>query len=98
MCSWLLVISALVLAYGICAIILHFTWIDNDAPIVFVLAVAAISRITYHMYYGITASLVSSVAVNYFFTYPYNYFTLNIVGYPIDFLCFTLVAVMVSLL
>ena len=88
-CSWLLVIVSLLIAYMVCAVILHFTWIDNDAPIVFVLAVVAISRMTYHIYYGVTASLISSFAVNYFFTYPYNYFTLNIVGYPIDFVCFT---------
>ncbi len=33
-----------------------------------------------------------------FFTYPYNYFTLNIVGYPIDFVCFTMVTLLVSVL
>lgn len=97
-CSWLLVIVSLLIAYMVCAVILHFTWIDNDAPIVFVLAVVAISRMTYHIYYGVTASLISSFAVNYFFTYPYNYFTLNIVGYPIDFVCFTCVSIVVSVL
>lgn len=97
-CSWLLVIAALAAAYAICATIFHFTWIDNDAPIVFVLAIVGISRMTYHMYYGITASFISSFAVNYFFTYPYNYFTLSIVGYPIDFVCFTCVSIIVSLL
>ena len=97
-CSWLLVTVVLLLAYGICEATLQYTKIDNDAPVVFVLAVVAISRVTYHMYYGIAASLVSSFAVNYFFTYPYNYFTLNIAGYPIDFVCFTAVSLMVSLL
>ena len=97
-CSWLLVTAVLLLAYGVCEATLQYTKIDNDAPVVFVLAVVAISRVTYHMYYGIAASLVSSFAVNYFFTYPYNYFTLNIAGYPIDFVCFTAVSLMVSLL
>ena len=41
-CSWLLVIVSLLIAYMVCAVILHFKWIDNDAPIVFVLAVVAI--------------------------------------------------------
>ena len=83
--------ALLFLAYAICATILHFTRIDNDAPVVFVLAVVVISRITYHMYYGIVASIVSTFAINYFFTYPYHFFTLSIVGYPIDFVCFTMV-------
>ena len=97
-CSWLLTIILLALAYSICAIILHFTQIDNDAPVVFVLAVVLISRMTYRLYYGIAASLISTVSVNFFFTYPYNYFTLSIVGYPIDFICFMCVSLMVSML
>lgn len=98
LCSWILTAALLFLAYAICATILHFTRIDNDAPVVFVLAVVVISRITYHMYYGIAASIASTFAINYFFTYPYNYFTLNIVGYPIDFVCFTMVTLLVSVL
>lgn len=97
-CSWVLTVLLLVLAYIICATILHFTRIDNDAPVVFVLAVAVISRMTYRIYYGIAASLVSTFSVNYFFTFPYNFFTLSIVGYPIDFICFMAVSLMVSVL
>ena len=66
LCSWILTAALLFLAYAICATILHFTRIDNDAPVVFVLAVVVISRITYHMYYGIAASIASTFAINYF--------------------------------
>lgn len=98
LCSWLVVAVALYLAYVVCSIILHYSWIDNDAPVVFALAVVVISRVTYKMHYGIIASLISSIAVNYFFTYPYEYFTLEIAGYPIDFVCFTGVSLVASLL
>lgn len=98
LCSWLLTVCLLIIAYIICAAILHFTRIDNDAPVVFVLAVAVISRLTYRVYYGIFASLISTFAVNYFFTYPYNFFTLSLVGYPIDFVCFMAVSLLVSVL
>lgn len=96
--SWLLVAGLLGVAWLICAVILNFSQIDNDAPVVFALAVVVISRLTYHIRYGIAASLISSVAVNYFFTYPYEFFTLSIAGYPIDFFCFTGVSLMASLL
>ena len=43
LCSWILTAALLFLAYAICATILHFTRIDNDAPVVFVLAVVVIS-------------------------------------------------------
>lgn len=75
LCSWILTAALLFLAYAICATILHFTRIDNDAPVVFVLAVVVISRITYHMYYGIVASIVSTFAINYFLHIPTIFYT-----------------------
>ena len=98
LCSWLLTVGLLALAYTLCATILHFTRIDNDAPVIYVLAVILISRMTYRVYYGIVASMVSTFAINYFFTFPYNFFTLSIVGYPIDFVCFLAVTLIVSML
>lgn len=98
LCSWILTGIVLYVAYLLCSVIFHLTWIDNDAPVVFVLAVAIISRLTHRIYYGIVASLVSTYVINYFFTYPYYYFTLSIKGYTIDFICFMAVSFLVSIL
>ncbi len=98
LCSILSMTVALGAAWAICSMILPHTRIDNDAPIVFTLAVAVISRVTNRMIYGIVASLVGAIAVNYFFTYPYAYFTLKIEGYTIDFVCFLAVSILINLL
>lgn len=45
-------------------------------PMIFVLGVFIISLVTQGYFWGITASLVSVLAVNYFFTYPYYAFDL----------------------
>lgn len=45
-------------------------------PMIFVLGVFLVSRKTQGFFYGITASLVSVLAVNYAFTYPYYAFDL----------------------
>ena len=98
LCSVLCTAVVLVAAWAVCSMILPHTRIDNDAPVVFTLAVAVISRLTRRMVYGIVASLIGTIAVNYFFTYPYTYFTLQIEGYTIDFVCFLSVSILVSLL
>ena len=92
LCSVLIMAAALGAAWVLCSAILPHTRIDNDAPVVFTLAVAVISRVTRRMIYGIAASLIGTVTVNYFFTYPYAYFTLKIEGYTIDFVCFLAVS------
>ena len=98
LCSVLIMAAALGAAWVLCSAILPHTRIDNDAPVVFTLAVAVVSRVTRRMIYGIAASLIGTVTVNYFFTYPYAYFTLKIEGYTIDFVCFLAVSLLVSLL
>ena len=45
-------------------------------PMIFVLGVFLVSRKTQGFFYGITASLISVLAVNYAFTYPYYAFDL----------------------
>ena len=98
LCSWLLVAVTLLLAYALCSVVMNYSKIDNDAPIVFVMAVVIICRLTRKLRYGIVASLLSSVAINYFFTFPYHYFTLAIAGYPIDFICIMCVSVLITTL
>ena len=94
--SWILVAVSLCIAYLLCCLIAKFSWIDNDAPIIFLMAVVLVSRFTDKYRYGIVVSLAGTFAINYFFTYPYNFFTLMIAGYPIDFICMTIISIIIS--
>ena len=64
----------------------------------FILAVSLIARFTDGYLYGVIASLVSVVCVNYMFTYPYWEFNLSIAGYPITFAVMLIVSVLISTL
>ena len=65
---------------------------------VFILAVSVIARFTSGYIYGIAASLVSVVCVNYMFTYPYWEFNLTLAGYPITFAVMLIVSILISTL
>ena len=98
LCSWILVFAVLGAAAVVCTAILHWTETDNNAPAVFLLAVVIISRMTREMHYGLTAALLSTLIVNYFFAYPYRYFQFGPIEYPVEFICFMTVAIVVGLL
>ncbi len=67
---------------------------DIYVPMVFVLAVLIISRLTDKWLYGVAASVVAVLGVNYAFTYPYMELNFSIAGYPLTFL--TMLAVSIS--
>lgn len=71
---------------------------DTHVPLLFVLAVLFISRLTDGYIYGILASMVAVVGVNYMFTYPYFEFNFTLTGYPLTFLAMLTVSVSVSTL
>lgn len=64
----------------------------------FILAVSLIARFTDGYAYGVVASLLSVVCVNYMFTYPYWEFNLTIAGYPITFAVMLIVSILISTL
>lgn len=66
---------------------------DGFASPVFVLAVLLISRLTTGYLFGLIASLLGVVCVNFIFTYPYWAFNLTISGYPLTFLTFLVVSI-----
>ena len=74
------------------------TQVSTHVPLLFVLAVLMISRYTDGYLYGIFASMIAVVGVNYAFTYPYFAFNFTITGYPITFLVMLAVALFVSTL
>ena len=74
---------------------------DDNNPFavpVFILTVALIARVTNGYAYGIAASLVSVLCVNYMFTYPFFEFDMSIAGYPLTFAAMLVVSVIISTL
>ena len=71
---------------------------DNAVPMVFVLAVLLTARFTEGYFYGMFASIVSVVGVNFAFTYPYFEFNFSLTGYPLTFLSMFAVSMVVGML
>lgn len=90
--------ATLVLAYYIASSIMHISIGENNAVLVFCVAVVAISRYTNGYVYGILSSLISAVAINYFFMYPYWKFNFTITGYPTAMICLIVSSLLISTL
>ena len=94
----LVTIVFLTLAYLASSVLLRHTGAENNSALVFTLAVACISLLSTGYVPGIIASLISAVAINFFFMYPYSQFTLSLTGYPVAFVSFLFIACIVSAL
>ena len=79
-------------ATGFCFLIQEAAESDTHVPLLFVLAVLFISRFTDGYIYGIVASMIAVVGVNYVFTYPYFAIDFTITGYPVTFIAMLAVA------
>lgn len=86
------------IAAGFCFLLQRVASTDTHVPLIFVLAVLFISRCTEGYVYGIVASLLAVVGVNFVFTYPYFKFDFTITGYPLTFLAMLAVAISISAL
>jgi two-component system sensor histidine kinase KdpD len=86
------------IAFVICAFLRMLSEADIFVPLIFVLTVLIVSRLTEGYFYGIFTSLVAVFGVNYAFTYPYFAFNFTISGYPITFLSMFIVSVITSAL
>lgn len=71
-------IITLCAAFAINMILDYFFQADSLIPAIFTLAVFLISLFTEGMYYGIVASLISVLALNFAFRYPYFAFNFSI--------------------
>lgn len=69
---------------------------DIYVAMIFLLAVAIVSRMTSGYAYGIAASVVSVIGINYVFTAPYYEFSLSISGYPLSFASMLIVSITTS--
>ena len=87
----LLTVGVFASAVALCALLRRLAEGDGYVSLVFVLAVAAVSRWTEGYFWGIFSSLCGVICVNYIFTFPYWEFNFTMTGYPFTFL--TLLAV-----
>lgn len=65
---------------------------------VYILSVLMIALNTTGFFWGILASVLSVLAMNFIFTYPFYAFNFILQGYPITFLCMLLIAIVTSTL
>lgn len=86
------------IAAGVCFLLQRMVPTDTHVPLIFVLAVLFISRCTEGYVYGIVASLLAVIGVNFVFTYPYFKFDFTITGYSLTFLTMLAVAISISAL
>ena len=92
--SWKdLLVSAVILscAIGLCSLLRLADSSDGFASPVFVLAVLLISRLTTGYLFGLIASVLGVICVNFVFTYPYWAVNFTISGYPLTFLMVSII-------
>ncbi len=90
-------ILILAAAAGVCFFLRGIDGVESSdayVSMVFVLAVLLVSRFTDGYRYGVTASLIGVLAVNYVFTYPYFEFNFFLPGYPIAIACMLAVSIL----
>lgn len=71
---------------------------DCHAALLFVTGVLVVARSTNGYFYGMTASLIAAVVVNYAFMEPYYRFELRGAGYPFTFVTLFSVSIVTSAL
>lgn len=71
---------------------------ENSANIalVYITALVLTARFTQGYLYGIAASVVSVIGINYLFTYPYFQVNFTLTGYPVTFVFTLVISLMVS--
>ena len=99
--SWrdlLITLGILFCAVELCILLQMADTTDGFASPIFVLAVLLVSRLTDGYLFGLIASVLGVIAVNYVFTLPYLAFNFTLSGYPITFLTFLMVSIVTSTL
>ena len=94
----LLTACILVAATAVCYALSFFWSAENYVSMIYILAVFLVARLTSGYPWGIAASLVSVLATNYAFTYPYFHFNFTLAGYPVAMLSMLAVSLATSAL
>jgi len=71
---------------------------NNNVSMIYALAVVVVSCITPGYFYGVVASIISVIGVNYFFTAPYWALNFSLTGYPITFFTLLVASIITSTL
>ncbi len=85
-------------AIAICILLRPVSDNDTYTILIFILAVTIISLKTAGYFYGICASVLAVICVNYIFIYPYMALNFTITGYPLTFLIMLAVSCIISTL
>jgi len=89
----------LFIATGMCIYLSTFVDDNNPfAPMVYVLAISLISRITDGFLCGVISAIIGVICVNYIFTYPFYEFNMTLTGYPLTFSVMLIVSLIISTL
>lgn len=99
--SWrdtLLTLLILLLTTILCSLLSLIDSSDTYVSMIFVLAVVLVARMTNGYLYGLLASMIGVIGVNYAFTKPYFDFNFSLSGYPLTFTCMLAVSIIVSTL
>lgn len=99
--SWQdLAVTILVLAAAavLCALLRMIDSSDVYVALIFECAVVLVSRFTHGYLFGLLASVLGVIGVNWIFTYPYMELNFTISGYPLTFLVMLLVSIVVGTL
>ena len=94
--SWrdlLVTVGILVCATELCILMRMVDPSGEFASLIFVLAVLLVSRLTTGYLFGLFASILGVIGVNYIFTYPYLALNFSIAGYPLTFLTMLVVSI-----
>lgn len=92
----LFTVGVLALACFACMLLRLMDSGDTYVSMIFMLAVVVTARYTDGYRYGVAASLISVLGVNYVFTAPYMEFSLSVSGYPLTFASMLVVSLIIS--
>ena len=98
LCDAGITLGILAVAAAVCTLLTHMGDSDSAVPMVFMLAVLLVARLTDGFLFSLVATVVSVIGVNYAFTYPYFAFNFTITGYPLTFVTMFAVSIVVGML
>ena len=87
-------VAIMLCATGVCYAMRILDTSGEFATLIYVMAVLMVSRFTNGYLFGLLASLLGVLFVNFLFTYPYRTFNFVIAGYPLTFLTMAVVSTM----
>ncbi|MEA5134539.1 MAG: DUF4118 domain-containing protein [Candidatus Fimivivens sp.] len=98
-CRWqdtVLLLIVMVAALDLCLLLRPLGIAGLHVPLVFVLAVMIVSGCTKGYLYGLLASIIAVLGVNFAFTYSADSYAMLLTGYPLTFLTLFSVSIMTS--